>query len=88
MNEWDVQNASVVRLSWAVALVVQAAARCHLLQFLPPFVQILRVFRIELRGTLGVYIFQIAFTAHISTTAQCRTKFSHEGAAFLLPFCA
>lgn len=88
MNDGGVQNASVVRLSGAVALVVQAAARCHLLQFLPPFVQILRVFRIELRGTLGVHIFQIAFTAHASITTLCRTKFSHEGAAFLLPFCA
>ncbi len=68
MNDGDVQNASGVRLSRAVALVVKAAAGCHLLQFLPPFVQILRVVRIELRGTLGVYIFQIAFAAHALPT--------------------
>ena len=88
MNDGAVQNASGVRLSRAVALVVQAAARSHLLQFLPPFIQILRVVRIELRGTLGVYIFQIAFAAHAELTTLCRAKFSHGNAAFLLPFCA
>lgn len=88
MNDGDVQNASGVRLTRAMAFVVQAATRCHLLQFLPPFVQILRVIRIELRGTLGVYIFQIAFAAHTPITMLHRTKFSHGNAAFSLPFCA
>ena len=68
MHDGAVQNASSIRLSRAMALVMQAAARCHLLQFFPPFVQILRVVWIELRGTLGVYIFQIAFTAHALPT--------------------
>ena len=68
MNDGHVQNASGVRLSRAVALVVQATTRSHLLKLFSPFVQILRVVRIELRGTLGVYIFQIAFAAHALQT--------------------
>ena len=64
MNDGHVQNASGVRVAWAVALVMKAAAGSHLLQFLPPFIQILRVFGVERRGALGVYIFQIAFPAH------------------------
>ena len=68
MNDEHVQNASGIRLSGAVALVVQATTRSHLLKLFSPFVQILRVVRIELRGTLGVYIFQIAFAAHALQT--------------------
>ena len=68
MNDGHVQNASGVRLSRAVALVVQATTRCHLLQFFPPFIQILGVFGVVRRGALGVYIFQIAFAAHALPT--------------------
>ena len=44
MNDEHVQNASGIRLSWAVALVVQSTTRSHLLKLFSPFIQILRVF--------------------------------------------
>ena len=88
MNERGVQNGLLIRFARPVALVVQAAARSHLLQFSPPFVQLLWVIRIELRGALGMYIFQIAFPAHGRITALSRPKFSHGKGHFILPFCA
>lgn len=68
MNDGAVQNASGVGLSRAVALVVLAAARSHLLKLFSPFIQILRVFGVVRRGALGVYIFQIAFPTHAFPT--------------------
>lgn len=88
MNERGVYNGLLTRFARPVALVVQAAARSHLLQFFPPFVQLLWIVRIEFRGTLGMYIFQIAFPAHVPITKLSRPKFSHYNGHFMLPFCA
>lgn len=88
MNERRVQNGLLIRFARPVALVMDAAARGHLLQFLPPFVQILWVIRIELRGALGMYIFQIAFPAHAPLTTLNGPKFSPSNGHFILPFCA
>lgn len=68
MNDEHVQNASGIRLSGAVALVLQATTRSHLLKLFSPFIQILRVFGVVRRGALGVHIFQIAFPAHTLPT--------------------
>ena len=68
MNERGVYNGLLTRFARPVALVVQAAARSHLLQFFPPFVQLLWIVRIECRGTLGMYIFQVAFPTHAPKT--------------------
>lgn len=57
MNDGGVKNASDVRLSRPVALIVQAATRSHLLERFSPFIQVLRVFQVVRRGALGVHIF-------------------------------
>ncbi|MBO75733.1 MAG: hypothetical protein CMD33_10715 [Flavobacteriales bacterium] len=68
MNDGIVQNASDTRLPRPVALVVEAATRGHLLQLFAPFIQVLRIFRVERWGAFGVHIFQIALSTHPLST--------------------